>query len=158
MTVLGFEPREEPVARERADELAVDAALLAGARDRLERLLPDPPGVGDERALLVRQLETRRFRHRRNSSAAVRRGRLPGPAALSMMGRDEEDTMADPPYWNPAHETMPRDELQGLQLRKLRNLVAWADEKVPFHSKRLRDAGVTADSWARSTTSGGSRS
>jgi phenylacetate-CoA ligase len=54
--------------------------------------------------------------------------------------------MADPRYWNPAHETMPRDQLEALQLRKLRNLVAWADEKVPFHSKRLRDAGVTADS------------
>jgi phenylacetate-CoA ligase len=54
--------------------------------------------------------------------------------------------MADSPYWNPRHETMPREELEALQLRKLRNLVAWADARVPFHSKRLRDAGVTADS------------
>ncbi|MCI0633236.1 MAG: AMP-binding protein [Actinobacteria bacterium] len=54
--------------------------------------------------------------------------------------------MVDTPYWNPAHETMPRDQLEALQLRKLRNLIGWADAKVPFHAKRLRDAGVTADS------------
>jgi phenylacetate-CoA ligase len=53
--------------------------------------------------------------------------------------------MVDTPYWNPAHERMPRDQLEALQLRKLRNLVEWTDAKVPFHSKRLRDAGVTAD-------------
>jgi phenylacetate-CoA ligase len=53
--------------------------------------------------------------------------------------------MADGPYWNPAHETMPRDELEALQTRKLRDLVGWADAQVPWQSKRLRDAGVTAD-------------
>jgi phenylacetate-CoA ligase len=58
----------------------------------------------------------------------------------------EGGAMAESPYWNPAHETMPRDQLEALQLRKLRNLVEWADAKVSFHSKRLRDAGVTADS------------
>jgi phenylacetate-CoA ligase len=54
--------------------------------------------------------------------------------------------MRDSPYWNPRHETLPREELEALQLRKLRNLVDWADAQVPFHSKRLRDAGVTSDS------------
>ncbi|HEV8572219.1 MAG TPA: AMP-binding protein [Actinomycetota bacterium] len=54
--------------------------------------------------------------------------------------------MRDSPYWNPRHETLPREELEALQLRKLRNLVEWTDGQVPFHSKRLRDAGVTADS------------
>jgi phenylacetate-CoA ligase len=53
--------------------------------------------------------------------------------------------MADQPYWNPRHETMPRDELEALQVRKLQRLVEWADASVPWHSKRLRDAGVTAD-------------
>jgi phenylacetate-CoA ligase len=53
--------------------------------------------------------------------------------------------MADGPYWNPAHETMPRDELEALQTRKLRDLVGWADAQVPWQSKRLRDAGITAD-------------
>ncbi|HEX6207973.1 MAG TPA: AMP-binding protein, partial [Actinomycetota bacterium] len=54
--------------------------------------------------------------------------------------------MKDTPYWNPRHETMPREELEALQVRKLRNLVAWAGAQVPFHAKRLSDAGVTADS------------
>jgi phenylacetate-CoA ligase len=56
--------------------------------------------------------------------------------------------MTDSPYWNPRHETLPREQLEALQLRKLRYLVEWADAQVPFHSKRLRDAGVTADSIA----------
>ena len=54
--------------------------------------------------------------------------------------------MAESPYWNPRHETMPREDLEALQVRKLRNLVAWADANVPWHAKRLRDAGVTSDS------------
>lgn len=51
--------------------------------------------------------------------------------------------MTESPYWNRRHETMARDELDALQVRKLRNLVEWTDAQVPFHSKRLRDAGVT---------------
>jgi phenylacetate-CoA ligase len=54
--------------------------------------------------------------------------------------------MSESPYWNPRHETMPRDELERLQVRKLMNLVEWADASVPWQSKRLRDAGVTSDS------------
>jgi phenylacetate-CoA ligase len=54
--------------------------------------------------------------------------------------------MTESPYWNPRHETMPRQEIEALQVRKLRNLLEWADAKVPWHSKRLRDAGVTPDS------------
>ncbi|MGH2662549.1 MAG: phenylacetate--CoA ligase family protein [Actinomycetota bacterium] len=54
--------------------------------------------------------------------------------------------MTDSPYWNPRHETLPREDLEALQLRKLRNLLEWADAKVPWHAKRLRDAGVTLDS------------
>ena len=53
--------------------------------------------------------------------------------------------MDDSPYWNPRHETMPRDRIEALQTRKLRNLVEWADASVPWQSKRLRDSGVTAD-------------
>src|SRR6266498_1547387 len=53
--------------------------------------------------------------------------------------------MNDTPYWNPRHETMPRDQLEALQVRRLRHLVEWADSEVPWQSKRLRDAGVTAD-------------
>lgn len=48
-------------------------------------------------------------------------------------------------YWNPRHETMPREELAALQVRKLRTLLRWADTSVPWQSKRLRDAGITAE-------------
>ncbi len=54
--------------------------------------------------------------------------------------------MAESPYWNPRHETMPREDIEAMQVHKLRNLVEWADANVPWHAKRLRDAGVTADS------------
>ncbi|HEX9411800.1 MAG TPA: phenylacetate--CoA ligase family protein [Actinomycetota bacterium] len=54
--------------------------------------------------------------------------------------------MDESPYWNPRHETMPRDGTLTLQVRKLRNLVEWADAQVPWQAKRLRNAGVTADS------------
>jgi phenylacetate-CoA ligase len=54
--------------------------------------------------------------------------------------------MESSPYWNPRHETMPREELEALQLRKLQRLVEWTDAQVPYHSKRLHDAGVTAAS------------
>jgi phenylacetate-CoA ligase len=53
--------------------------------------------------------------------------------------------MADSPYWNPRHETMPREQIEALQVRKLMNLVEWTDAQVPWQSKRLRDAGVTGD-------------
>ncbi|MDQ3954293.1 MAG: AMP-binding protein [Actinomycetota bacterium] len=54
--------------------------------------------------------------------------------------------MVESPYWNPRHETMAREEIDALQVRKLRNLLEWTDAQVPYHSKRLHDAGVTADS------------
>jgi phenylacetate-CoA ligase len=49
-------------------------------------------------------------------------------------------------YWNPRHETMARDELEAMQLRKLQRLVEWTEAQVPYYSKKLHDAGVTADS------------
>ncbi|MDQ5816628.1 MAG: AMP-binding protein [Actinomycetota bacterium] len=54
--------------------------------------------------------------------------------------------MTESPYWNPRHETMARAEIEALQVRKLRNLLDWTEAQVPYHSKRLQDAGVTADS------------
>jgi phenylacetate-CoA ligase len=50
------------------------------------------------------------------------------------------------PYWNPRHETMSREQLDALQVHKLRKLLEWAEAQVPYHSKRLNDAGVTAES------------
>ena len=54
--------------------------------------------------------------------------------------------MTESPYWNPRHETMTRAEIEALQVRKLRNLLDWTEAQVPYYSKRLQDAGVTADS------------
>ena len=53
--------------------------------------------------------------------------------------------MGDTPYWNPRHETMPREDIEALQVRKLRNLLAWVEAEVPWHEERLRGAGVTSD-------------
>src|SRR5437867_12365240 len=55
-------------------------------------------------------------------------------------------SVKESPYWNPRHETMPRDQIEALQLRKLKNLVAWTQAQVPWHAARLKAAGVTADS------------
>ncbi|HVF53529.1 MAG TPA: AMP-binding protein [Actinomycetota bacterium] len=54
--------------------------------------------------------------------------------------------MSESPYWNPRHETMPREDIEALQLRKLRTLLAWTEAQVPHHAKRLNDAGVSAES------------
>jgi phenylacetate-CoA ligase len=53
--------------------------------------------------------------------------------------------MAESPYWNPRHETMPRQDIEALQVRKLRGLVEWAGATVPWHAKRFADVGVTPD-------------
>src|SRR5207237_1230423 len=41
---------------------------------------------------------------------------------------------------------MPRDQIEVLQVRKLKNLVAWTERQVPWHAARLKAAGVTAES------------
>jgi phenylacetate-CoA ligase len=40
-------------------------------------------------------------------------------------------------YWNKEAETMPREELQKLQLQRLREVVKYAYERVPFYRKRF---------------------
>ena len=42
--------------------------------------------------------------------------------------------MAYSEYWNPKNETLPREELQALQLLKLRRFCEWAYATTPFHS------------------------
>src|SRR5205823_7269867 len=78
--------------------------------------------------------------------------RKPGPEKMvgydsggGARGVGQGEDVSDQPYWNPRHETMPREDLEALQVRKLRRLVEWADARVPWQSKRLREAGVTAD-------------
>src|SRR2546429_7500453 len=41
---------------------------------------------------------------------------------------------------------MPRDQSAALKARKLKNLVAWTEARVPWQAKRLQAAGVTAES------------
>lgn len=50
--------------------------------------------------------------------------------------------MAYSEYWNPKNETLPREDLQRLQLRKLQRLCAWAYQSTPFHRRRFDEAGV----------------
>jgi phenylacetate-CoA ligase len=44
-------------------------------------------------------------------------------------------------YWNPKHETMPREQIQQLQLFKLRRMAEYAYEKVPYHRRKFDEAG-----------------
>jgi len=47
--------------------------------------------------------------------------------------------------WNPAAETMPRKQLQALQLERLRTLVARVSQRIPHYAKRLQQAEVGPD-------------
>lgn len=49
--------------------------------------------------------------------------------------------MADSVYWNPKNETLPREDLQRLQLYKLRHIAEWAYANSPFHRARFDAAG-----------------
>jgi len=53
--------------------------------------------------------------------------------------------MAYSEYWNPKNETLPREELQALQLLKLRRLCERAYATTPFHRKRFDAAGFRPD-------------
>ena len=49
--------------------------------------------------------------------------------------------MAYSDFWNPKHETLPREELEALQLLKLRHLCEWAYATTPFHRHQFDQAG-----------------
>jgi phenylacetate-CoA ligase len=40
-------------------------------------------------------------------------------------------------YWNPIIETMPRDRLAEIELKRFRELLRWAKESSPFYKKKL---------------------
>jgi phenylacetate-CoA ligase len=46
------------------------------------------------------------------------------------------------PIWNPEYETMPREALAELQLRRLRSTVAWVYERVGYYRAALDAAGA----------------
>src|SRR5688572_4160041 len=48
-------------------------------------------------------------------------------------------------YWNPKNETLSREDLQALQLLKLRRLSDWAYARSPFHRRRWERAGFHPD-------------
>ena len=48
--------------------------------------------------------------------------------------------------WNDKFECMPVEELNKLQLQKLKETVAWVCERVPFYKQKLEKLGITADS------------
>ena len=50
--------------------------------------------------------------------------------------------MGDKEYWNPILETLPREKLQKLQLRKFQNIFRWAYEHSKFHHRLYSDAGL----------------
>lgn len=47
--------------------------------------------------------------------------------------------------WDEKFECMPVEELEKLQLEKLKETVAWIYEKVPFYRKKLDEIGIKAD-------------
>jgi phenylacetate-CoA ligase len=53
--------------------------------------------------------------------------------------------MAQSEYWNPKNETLPREQLQALQLAKLQRTAQWAYTQSPFHKRRFDAAGFHPD-------------
>jgi phenylacetate-CoA ligase len=49
------------------------------------------------------------------------------------------------PFWNPKTETLPRDQLEALQLAKLRRLVDWATARSPFYQRSFARAGFAPE-------------
>ncbi len=48
----------------------------------------------------------------------------------------------DMPYWNPYLETLPRERLETLQLKKFKRIMKWAYENSRFHRNLYDEAGV----------------
>jgi phenylacetate-CoA ligase len=45
-------------------------------------------------------------------------------------------------YWNPVLETLPREKLRQLQLKKFQNILSWAYQNSPFYHKLYSEAGL----------------
>ena len=48
-------------------------------------------------------------------------------------------------YWNPYLETMPREKIKALQLKKFRRIFTWAYEHSRFHRELYDTAGITPE-------------
>lgn len=47
--------------------------------------------------------------------------------------------------WNDEFECMPVEKLQGFQLEKLKETVAWVNEKVPFYNKKFKEMKIAPE-------------
>jgi len=45
-------------------------------------------------------------------------------------------------YWNPIMETLPRESLRALQVKKFKRIFEWAYTNSPFYRKLYKDAGI----------------
>ena len=45
-------------------------------------------------------------------------------------------------FWNEKIETMPREDLEELQLKKLQSTVKRAFDKIPYYNKKYSEIGV----------------
>ncbi len=50
------------------------------------------------------------------------------------------------PYWNPKTETLARDQLEALQLAKLRRQCEWAAARSPWYRRRFAETGFKPES------------
>ena len=48
-------------------------------------------------------------------------------------------------YWNPFLETLPRENLEALQLKKFKRIFEWAYEHSKFHRRLYDEAGITPE-------------
>jgi len=49
------------------------------------------------------------------------------------------------PIWNPECESMPREGLRKLQSQRLRQIVEYAYQRLPYFERKCKQAGVTPD-------------
>jgi phenylacetate-CoA ligase len=68
--------------------------------------------------------------------------RLSGQRKQQGKGRYSDMPTKQDIYWNPILETLPREKLQALQLKKFKRIVAWGYEHSPFYKKLYKNAGL----------------
>jgi phenylacetate-CoA ligase len=64
------------------------------------------------------------------------------PSQIETLKLEEVRHMNNSEYWNPVLETMPREKLQQLQLKKFKEIFTWAYEHSKFYHKLYSDAGI----------------
>lgn len=57
--------------------------------------------------------------------------------------------LKDVRYFQKEIETMPREEIEALQLHKMKKLISYVYERVPFYKKRLDSVGMTPEKFTK---------